>query len=168
MGEAGTRFYGMWFGGQNYKGSGYYGAFPAGFLKRITSLFTDCEEVLHLFSGSIPLGDYDRVDMNPANGAEYTCIAHELSDFLPKNHYDVIYADPPYTDEDSNKYGTPSCNRNKVVKECNKILKPGGFLVWLDQVLPMFRKDELEMVGSIGYVRSTNHRFRVVTVFRKH
>ena len=31
----------------------------------------------------------------------------------------------------------------------------------------MFRKTELKMCGVIGMVKSTNHRFRVVTLFRK-
>jgi hypothetical protein len=58
-------------------------------------------------------------------------------------------------------------NRNKVLSECVKVLEPSGFIVWLDQVLPMFRKTELKMCGVIGMVKSTNHRFRVVTLFRK-
>jgi hypothetical protein len=167
VGADGNRIYGMWFGGQNYRGSGYYGAYPHGYLKRVNSMFTDCNPVLHLFSGSLPAGNYTRVDINEDNGAEVVCDAHELSESFPANTFEVIYADPPYTDEDATKYGTAPCNRNRVVKECNKILKPGGFLVWLDQVFPMFRKDELHLVGSIGFVRSTNHRFRVVTIFRK-
>ena len=57
--------------------------------------------------------------------------------------------------------------RNKVLKECVKVLKSEGHLVWLDQVLPMYRKNELETVGYIGMVKSTNHRFRVITFFQK-
>ncbi len=58
-------------------------------------------------------------------------------------------------------------NRNRVLKECSKIVEPGRFIAWLDQVLPMFRKAELHMCGVIGVVKSTNHRFRVVTLFEK-
>ena len=39
--------------------------------------------------------------------------------------------------------------------------------MWLDQVLPMFRKDEWAIEAVIGMVKSTNHRFRVVTIFRR-
>ena len=59
-------------------------------------------------------------------------------------------------------------NRNKVIKECYKILRPGGFLIWLDQVLPMYRKDEFSIIGVIGMVKSTNHRFRVIVIFQKN
>lgn len=168
VGADGNRVYGMWFGGQSYKGSGYYGAYPPGYLKRVTSLFPDCDPVLHLFSGSLPPGNYTRVDLNEGLNPDVVCNAHELSKHVPNDHFEVIYADPPYTDEDASKYGTPACSRNVVIKQCEKVLKPGGFLVWLDQVLPMFRKDEMQMVGSIGFVRSTNHRFRVITIFRKN
>ena len=57
--------------------------------------------------------------------------------------------------------------RNKVMKALGKKAIKGSHVVWLDQVLPMYRKDEWEMVGVIGMVKSTNHRFRVITIFLK-
>ena len=57
--------------------------------------------------------------------------------------------------------------RNIVFKECLKVLKKDGYLIWLDQVLPNYKKDEWDIVGRIGMVKSTNHRFRVVTIFKK-
>jgi hypothetical protein len=46
-------------------------------------------------------------------------------------------------------------------------LRPGAHVVWLDQVLPMFRKDTFSIEAVIGMVKSTNHRFRVVTIFKR-
>jgi hypothetical protein len=46
-------------------------------------------------------------------------------------------------------------------------LPPGAHVVWLDQVLPMYRKADFAMEAVIGMVKSTNHRFRVLTVFRR-
>jgi hypothetical protein len=46
-------------------------------------------------------------------------------------------------------------------------LSPGAHVVWLDQVLPMYRKDAFAVDAVIGMVKSTNHRFRVVTIFRR-
>ena len=43
----------------------------------------------------------------------------------------------------------------------------GTHIVWLDQVLPMYRKDVFAIDAVIGMVKSTNHRFRVMTVFRR-
>ena len=46
-------------------------------------------------------------------------------------------------------------------------LSLGAHVVWLDQVLPMYRKDNFAVDAVIGMVKSTNHRFRVVTIFRR-
>lgn len=157
---------GMWIMGNNYHTSGYYGAYPHGYLNRITSLFPDCKKVLHLFAGSLVKGDYTRFDIKP-EFADVVGDASKLSSYFNKKTFDLIYADPPYSVEDCEHYGTCMINRNKVLKECVSILKVGGFIVWLDQVLPMFRKDELQMIGVIGMVKSTNHRFRVITIFQR-
>jgi len=57
--------------------------------------------------------------------------------------------------------------RNIVFKQAYNVLKKGGFLIWLDQVLPNYKKTEFNIIGRIGMVKSTNHRFRVVTIFQK-
>lgn len=157
---------GMWIMGNNYKTSGLYGAYPHGYLKRIMSMFPDANKILHLFSGSLPKGNYTRFDINP-NNTDVVGNAHELSKYFQENSFDLILADPPYSVEDCEHYGTCMVNRNKIIKECVKVLEPNGFIVWLDQVLPMFSKKELNMCGVIGMVKSTNHRFRVVTIFKK-
>lgn len=162
---------GMWIMGNNYRTSGYYGAYPHTYLDRVMSLFPDAQRVLHLFSGSLPKGNYTRFDRfaNPssAGDAEMYGDAERLSLHCGKNRFDLIPSDPPYSIEDCEHYGCPMVNRNKILAECVKVMEPGGFVVWLDQVLPMFRKVELEMCGVIGMVKSTNHRFRVVTLFKK-
>ena len=154
---------GMWVMGNNYRGSGYYGSYPPQYLRRLLALFPDADRILHLFSGSLPAGEYVRFD---AKGGDVTGNAEQLSAYF-RERFDLILADPPYSAEDANHYGLPMVNRNKVLKECGRVLQAGGYLVWLDQVLPMFRKDRLHLCGLIGIVRSTNHRFRVVSIFKK-
>ncbi len=39
--------------------------------------------------------------------------------------------------------------------------------VWLDQVLPMYKKDVFELEACIGMQKSTNHRFRMIDVWRR-
>jgi hypothetical protein len=56
--------------------------------------------------------------------------------------------------------------RNAVMRALQG-LSPGAHVVWLDQVLPMYRKDAFAVDAVIGMVKSTNHRFRVVTIFRR-
>ena len=68
---------------------------------------------------------------------------------------------------DSEEYGCCMARRNVVFKQAFNVLKKGGHLIWLDQVLPNYRKDQFKILGRIGMVKSTNHRFRVVTIFEK-
>jgi len=159
---------GMWILGNNYRGSGYYGSYPAGYLKRIMVMFPDAERILHLFSGSLPPGNYDRLDINPELKPEICADAEQLSQVVKPGYYDLILADPPYSKEDAKRYGYPLVSRNRVVSEVAKVLRDGGYLIWLDQVLPMFRKTELSFCGAIGVIISTNHRFRVSIWFRKN
>ena len=86
---------------------------------------------------------------------------------MPLDQYDFVLADPPYSTSDAERYGQCMVNRNKVVQTLSAGLPAGAFIVWLDQVLPMYRKAELKIEAVIGIVGSTNHRFRLLTVFRR-
>ncbi len=159
--------WGIWSIGNNYKGSGYYGSYPPRYVDRVMSMFPDAENILHLFSGSLTKEvEGDRFDVNPNVEPDIVGDAHKLSEIVTKK-YDLILADPPYSEEDALHYGTAMVNRNKIVAECSLVLEEGGFLIWLDQVLPMYRKDTLERCISIGVERSTNHRFRQVVGWKK-
>jgi len=159
--------YGTWILGNNYKGSGYYGAYPPGYLKRVTSMFPEAKRVLHLFSGSLPPGDYVRFDCREELAPDALGQAHDLAAHFKVAEFDLVLADPPYSNEDADRYGSPMINRNKVMDQCAIIVRPGGNLVWLDQVLPMYRKSTWLYWGAIGIVRSTNHRFRIANFFQK-
>lgn len=166
---------GVWNIGNNYKGSGYYGAYPPSYLKRITPLFPDCPRVLHLFSGSLPPGDYVRFDIrDPSevpNGVDVQGDAEKLSHYFQPGSFDIIFADPPYSEDDAQRYGRCLVNRNKVVAECARVVRPGGFLIWMDQVLPMYRgrgeNAEWNRCIEISISRSTNHRVRAVFGFQR-
>ncbi len=155
---------GLWVMGNNYSTkTSLYGAYPHGYLDRIYTMFPLIKgKSLHLFSGSLPDSpDYDKVDYNVGITAE------DMGDILPHNFYERIYADPPYSVEDSERYGCCMIKRNVVLKQCFLIMKQGGYLIWLDQVLPNYKKIEWDIVARIGMVKSTNHRFRVITIFKK-
>jgi hypothetical protein len=160
--------YGAWFlGGARH--SDFYGSYHNEYLTRLNSMFPDAESVVHLFSGSLPPGKYTRVGIDPTGKGTTADIignAEQLSSFLPFRP-DIIYADPPYSVEDCDHYKIGLVNRAKVVDECGTILQPGGYLVWLDQALPVFSNKVLNLVGLISYIRSTGNRFRVVTIFKK-
>jgi hypothetical protein len=152
---------GIWVMGNNYTTkTELYGAYPYGYLERIFSLFPLIKnKTLHLFSGSLPESDdYDKVDFNTGINAE------TMSEIIPHNFYELILSDPPYSIEDCDHYGCCMVKRNVVFKECYNVLKKGGHLIWLDQVLPNYKKTEFKIIGRIGMVKSTNHRFRVITI----
>jgi len=163
-----NRINGVWIMGNNYKvTSTYYGGYPHGYLKRVDALFPDRNKVLHLFSGKVDTATFpgDTVDINSDNAPTYIDDAHTLLN-VPLEEYDFVLADPPYSVEDCDHYKTTMIKRNVVMRALQR-LPTGAKIVWLDQVLPMFRKDKFKIIGVIGMVKSTNHRFRVVTIFEK-
>lgn len=163
------RVVGTWIMGNDYRvKSGYYGGYPAGYLRRIGALFPDRRRVLHVFSGKVDLGAMpgSRVDSNPAMEPDWLADAHDLSS-VPLEQFDLVLADPPYSVEDAERYQTTMVQRNVVIRSLARGMLPDSHLVWLDQVLPMYRKDQWDVVGVIGMVKSTNHRFRVTTIFRR-
>lgn len=162
------RVVGTWIMGNDYRvKSGYYGGYPAGYLRRVAALFPDKQRVLHLFSGRVDLAALpgDTVDLNPDLAPTFVDDAQSLRN-VPLGDYDLVCADPPYSVEDAVRYQTTMVRRNVVMRALQG-LRPGAHVVWLDQVLPMYRKDAFAMEAVIGMVKSTNHRFRVVTVFRR-
>ena len=167
--------------GNNYKvkpstdGDKLYGGYSAGYLRRIKALFPEKKAVLHLFSGQVDLAVMpgDTVDINlnmalvhpPGTGMHYTDDAQSL-ECVPLATYDLVLADPPYSVEDAEHYQTTMVKRNKVMRALAGC-KSGAHIVWLDQVLPMYRKADFDVEAVIGMVKSTNHRFRVITIFRR-
>lgn len=162
------RVVGTWIMGNDYRvQSLYYGGYPAGYLRRIKSLFPDKNRVLHLFSGHVDktIIPGKTVDLNPDLKPDYVDNAQTLLQ-VPLEDFDLVLADPPYSVEDADHYKTPMVKRNLVMQTLGARLKPGTHVVWLDQVLPMFRKDQFAIEGVIGMVKSTNHRFRVIVIFK--
>lgn len=163
------RIVGVWIMGNDYRvKSGYYGGYPTGYLKRVGALFPDKKNILHVFSGKVDQSILagDTVDLNPETGPTYLDDAQTMT-AVPLEKYDLVLADPPYSVEDAERYRTTMVKRNKVMSALGERLVDGAHVIWLDQVLPMYKKDQFSIDGVIGMVKSTNHRFRVVTIFRK-
>ena len=165
----GKRIEGLWIMGQNYKTSGYYGAYLHGYLKRVKALFFEAkpELTLHAPSGSLPPGDGLRIDIRPECNPDIVGDCHDLISLVGKKRFNHIFADIPYSVEDAEHYGKPMVQRNKVFSSCLDVLRPGGFVVWLDQVFPQFSKTEVDLMLCIGMIKSTNHRVRAVWGFQK-
>jgi hypothetical protein len=159
--------FGTWFLGQSWRvPSGYYGGFPGDYLRRIAALFPDKQRVLHLFAGKVDQAALpgDTLDCREELQPTY-CVNAETCAGVPLEQYDLVVADPPYSAEDAAHYGVPMVQRDKVLRVLSERLTPGCHVVWLDQVLPRYRKDALRREAAIGVSRSTGHRFRVVNVW---
>lgn len=168
--QGGDVLYGMFLIGNDYRNpSTYYGAHPKGYLDRVHALFPDVEpspaNVLHVFSGSLPAGPYVRCDL--IQEAELQCDVRELATRAPGRRWRLIFADPPYSQDDAKIYQTVMIDRGAVMRSLAQVCEPGGHVVWLDTVWPMFRKDEWRTVGRICLVRSTNHRVRLISIFER-
>ncbi len=163
-----NRIVGTWIMGNNYTArQDFYGSYPYGYLRRVRALFPDKLNVLHLFSGKVDLKAMPgkTVDINAKNKPDFVDDAQTLLR-VPLNKFDLVCADPPYSIEDAVRYQTTMIKRNLVMRALARV-KPGTHIVWLDQVLPMYRKSDFAIIGLIGMVKSTNHRFRVVTIFER-
>ena len=143
------------------------GGYPAGYLRRVRALFPEKKRTLHLFSGRVDLTAFpgDTVDLNASLRPTFVDDAQSL-ETVPLDKYDLVLADPPYSVEDANHYQTTMIKRNVVMRALQG-LKIGSHVVWLDQVLPMDRKDAFAIDAAIGMWKSTNHRFRGLTIFRR-
>ena len=158
--------YGVWTIGNYYKRAvGYYGEYPPSYMRRVLSLFPEIrpEQRLHAFSGVVNDPGSTRVDVNSSLGPDVVSRIESMP--FHSNVFSLALADPPYTSEDAKRYGTKMPNRGACVKELARVVRPGGFVVWLDQMPPMYRKDTVKRVGSIMLEVGTNRRVRIVSIF---
>jgi len=154
-----------------------HGAYPRGYLQRVHAIFPSAKRVLHAFSGGLTVKDATadlsgdvEVELVDVKGQEDGRFPTWCGDVLamPEDwagRFDLVLADPPYSQEDAAVYGTPMPRRSAVMSALRRVTASGGHLVWLDLVWPMHRKDEWRCWGHIAVVRSTNHRVRLASFF---
>lgn len=164
--------YAIWVMGQDYRNkTKLYGAYPPDYVNRINALFPEKRNVLHAFSGSLPPGDYHRVDLiDRVDVQDPLFVQGDVCDvfqFYGRRSFDLIVADPPYSDDDATKYDTPMVNRLKAMHALSTVILRGGHLVWLDTTWPIHSKEQWVTVGRIPIIRSTNHRVRLCTIFER-
>ena len=173
-----------------------YGAYPHGYLERVHSMFPDASDILHVFSGGLTRDAAMRAaypnimqakDEGLELGLDADVVGMELVDSkgpedgryptwqgdvtaMPEDwaeRFDLVLADPPYSAEDCEVYGVKPTPVKKVLAELHRVTKVGGNLVWLDQKWPMHNKNCWKTWGTVGLVRSTNHRMRLVSFFQR-
>jgi hypothetical protein len=161
---------GMWLLGHAYQGSGYYGAYPPSYLGRIAALFPDVPPPswVHLFSGSLsPDVPGLRIDRRLTADVRPSVVSDSCALPLRDGSVRFVCADPPYSTQDSARYGTGAVRKPAVLREIARVVRHGGHLVWLDTTLPMYRRAEWHLWGLICVQRSTNHRTRLCSIFTR-
>jgi hypothetical protein len=126
--------------------------------------------ILNVFCGMNKHGV--RVDMNPDVNPDFIGNIHKLSEFLPhREDYNIILADPPYSDEETDRlYGKhlPRLNYSKWTKECDAYLRPGGlFIIYHKFMVPNPCPEKYVCVKRVTILNRVWHLPRVAMYFRK-
>jgi 16S rRNA G966 N2-methylase RsmD len=124
-------------------------------------------KLINLFCGMNKYGV--RVDINNDVKPDVFADAHFLSNHFDNESFDIILADPPYSNEEAKEiYGTPKLNYKKWTAEYSKILKQNGLLiVYHKYVMPNPDKDLYRVVKRVFIGNRTYHLPRVAIYFQK-
>jgi SAM-dependent methyltransferase len=158
--------YGVWYCGTSWQKVALYGQYPPGFLKRALALFPDARDILHCPSGTVT-GPGITVDSISDGIRCPQIIASADALPFPDNSFDLILSDPPYSAEDSAKYGCDPFPLGKFIKEAHRILRPGGHLGMLHVYYPSYRRKEWKLDALIMVITGFLRRARVFSILTK-
>ena len=124
-------------------------------------------EILSVFAGKCKFGF--RVDIKKETKPDLIADIHRLSNFIDKK-FDVIIADPPYSEEESKElYNTGKLHYNVWTNECDKLLKNGGlFIVYHKRMMPNPNPEKYKVVKRVFVGTRPNHLPRVAIYFQKN
>lgn len=156
--------YGVWYCPTAWMRTHFYGQFPLTFLKRVLALFPSAKEILHCPSGSVT-GPGITVDLIRDAKRKPQHLANADTLPFPNERFDLYISDPPYSKEDSEKYGCKPFPMKAAMAEAHRVLKPGGYYCLLHLRYPTFKRWRL--VGLIAVVTGANRVVRLLSIFQK-
>lgn len=158
--------YGMWYCGTDYRPADYWGKFPGTFLRRVRAMLGVCR-LLHLCCGRCRIPGAVNVDMKPLPEVDVQANAENLP--FKEGTFDAALIDPPYSEHDAQeRYGVPRLIKSyTVLDEIRRVLAPGGWLLWLDEKYPAYRREDWQLTGLIGIVTGFERRSRLLALMRK-
>lgn len=163
---------GVWYCGTSFKKVELYGQHPQTYLKRLVSLFPGSKEWLICPSGIIDHGvvlgkNFTTVDLVSRKEGHPQILSNASELPFEDNSFDVVGSDPPYGIEHCKVYEVPKYPRKKAMAEFHRVLKPGGYLCWLDIRYPIYKKRDWNLVGLICIVTGFERVTRVCSIFQK-
>ena len=164
--------YGVWYCGTAFTKQEIYGQHPPTYLKRLISLFPESIDWLHCPSGIIPHGkingkNHTTVDIVSRKEGCPQIISCATDLPFPNESFDVIETDPPYGKEHEDIYGTGKYPRRKSMAEFRRLLRPGGYLCWLDVRYPSYKRGDWLLEGLICVVTGFERITRILSIFKK-
>lgn len=158
--------YGTWYCPTAWMRTHFYGQYPMTFLKRVLALFPTAKDILHCPCGTIT-GPGVTVDLISDDKRKPQIMASADKLPFPDNTFDVYISDPPYSNEDSKKYGCPPYPMKGAMAEALRILKPGGYYCLLHVRYPSFKRKAWHFLALIGVVTGANRTVRLFSIFQK-
>lgn len=162
-------YYGVWYCGTSWQKAILYGQYPPSFLKRALLLFPNAKDILHAPSGALvdlPAG-HVTMDIHSDNVRRPMYQGDVAEMPFADNSFDLILSDPPYSEEDSRLYGCVKFPEKKFIRECHRVLRPGGYLGFLAYHYPAYRRDEWALKGLFAVVTGFYRRTRMFSVLQK-
>ena len=159
--------YGVWYCGTSYTPVILHGQYPPGFLKRALALFPtlDHSRLLHCPSGTLtgPGVTLDAV-VDKVRKPQHKGLCDNM--IFPDNSFDVLLSDPPYTKEDSKKYGCKPWPWKGFMRKAKRVIAPNGYLCVLDTKYPQIKKSEWKLEGLICVVTGAWRATRMFSIMR--
>lgn len=125
-------------------------------------------DVLNLFCGMNQRGY--RIDINPDVAPDLVADAHNFSGQMSDRKFDVVLADPPYSNDEAKElYGTPPLKYKEWTAEADKVLRNGGILiVYHKYIMPNPDPKKYAVVKRVFIGNRIYHVPRVAIYFLKH
>lgn len=157
--------YGLWYCGTSWQKAVYWGQYPSTFVKRVMAMVGSAR-LLHLCCGRCRIPGAVNVDNQLLPEVNVLADVEDLP--FKRESFDVVLIDPPYSEADAQRYKQKRLLRaSKVLQECHRVLMPGGYVFWLDERYPSYRRTNWKLVGLVGIVTGFERRTRVLSILMK-